>query len=225
MIFLVDVMQMEDMPGPNFVDLAISSDPNRAGLNMAHGGIGGDGYRIHISTELSRECDCGNEKMHKSLNDTLDRVVSEAPFAFAINRQFLLEALAGIPSGEHAGEIYFHYSARDKAIIITSPDMTRAAVLMPMRIEIVNSLQLPRIEETNKAKDGDFVTATVDLPEEHPTRQGILDGDLLHSESGEDYKVIKVHAIVETLYGSTLEFFNNYHASKASRPTPGEANV
>lgn len=63
------------------------------------------------------------------------------------------------------------------------------------------------------AKNGDFVTATVDLPEEHPTRQGILDGDLLHGESGTTYKVVKVHAVVEKLWGSTLEFYNNYHAA------------
>lgn len=64
------------------------------------------------------------------------------------------------------------------------------------------------------AKNGDFVTATVDLPEEHPTRQGILDDDLLHGESGKTYKVVKVHAVVEKLYGSTLEFYNNYHAAQ-----------
>lgn len=64
------------------------------------------------------------------------------------------------------------------------------------------------------AKNGDFVTATVDLPEEYPTRQGILDGELLHGESGATYKVVKVHAVVEKLWGSTLEYYNNYHAAQ-----------
>ena len=63
------------------------------------------------------------------------------------------------------------------------------------------------------AKDGDFVTATVDLPELHPIRQGILDGKLLHGESGETYKVVKVHAVVENLFGSTLKFVNKWRAA------------
>lgn len=63
-------------------------------------------------------------------------------------------------------------------------------------------------------KNGDFVTATVDLPEKYPVRQGILDGDLLHGESGATYRVVEVHAVVKKLSGSALEFYNNYHAMK-----------
>jgi hypothetical protein len=152
MIVLVDALQIDDMPGPRFVALAVSSDPDREGLNIAHGGIGSNGYKIHISTEQGSECHCGNEKIHESLNTGLDRAVSEAPFMFAISRQFLLEALAGIPGSEYAGEIYFYGSARDKPIIVASPDMKRAAVIMPMNIEIENPLKLPRIGEAIETK-------------------------------------------------------------------------
>lgn len=61
------------------------------------------------------------------------------------------------------------------------------------------------------AKIGDFVTATVDLTEPHPIRQGIYIGNnLILGESGSLYRVIEIHAIVESLLGSTLRFVQNW---------------
>lgn len=146
MLLLVETEQIDVLPGKKFVELAVSSDMNRGGLTGAHAGFGADGFRIHLATEEGNECYCLDEKTHNTMNEVLGKVTSESPFIFAINRQFLLEALAGIPAGEHAGEIYFHYSKKDQAVIITSSDMTRAAVIMPMNIEMLTPLKLPRIE-------------------------------------------------------------------------------
>lgn len=146
MLLLVETEQIEVLPGEKFVKLAVSSDTAREGLNQAHAGFGADGFRIHLAAEAGNECYCLDEKTHKTVNEVLEKVTSESPFIFAINRQFLLEALAGIPAGEHAGEIYFHYSSKDQAVIITSSDMKRAAVIMPMNIEMMTPLKLPRIE-------------------------------------------------------------------------------
>lgn len=62
-----------------------------------------------------------------------------------------------------------------------------------------------------KAKIGDFVTATVDLPEPHPIRQGVYcGGNVLLGETGTVYEIVKIHAVVTNLFGSTLEFINNW---------------
>lgn len=62
-----------------------------------------------------------------------------------------------------------------------------------------------------KAKIGDFVTATVDLPESHPTRQGIyIGGNRLLGETGTVYKVVEIRAVVTSLFGSTLSFVKNW---------------
>jgi hypothetical protein len=62
-----------------------------------------------------------------------------------------------------------------------------------------------------EAKIGDFVTATVDLREPHPTRQGIYLGKgFMLGETGTIYKVVEIHAIVTSLYGSTLKFVNKW---------------
>jgi hypothetical protein len=87
---------------------------------------------------------------------------------------------------------------------------------------VENPFKLEDIGGSNLVgKNGDFVTAMVYLPEEHPVRQGILDGDLLHGESGATYKIVKVYAVVEKLYGSTLEFYNNYHFALATNTCVG----
>jgi hypothetical protein len=62
-----------------------------------------------------------------------------------------------------------------------------------------------------KAKVGDFVTATVNLRGPHPTRQGIyIGGNGLLGETGTIYQVVKIHTIVTDLFGSTLEFVNEW---------------
>lgn len=67
-----------------------------------------------------------------------------------------------------------------------------------------------------KAEIGDFVTATVDIPEQHPTRQGIyVDENHILGESGTVYKLIEIHAVLTVLYGSTLEFVQNWRKDHA----------
>jgi hypothetical protein len=68
-----------------------------------------------------------------------------------------------------------------------------------------------------KANVGDFVTATVDLPEPHPTRQGIyIGGNRILGETGTVYKVVEIHAVVTSLWGSTLQFVKNWRKDRAS---------
>lgn len=68
-----------------------------------------------------------------------------------------------------------------------------------------------------KAKIGDFVTATVELPEPHPTRQGIYcGGNVLLGETGTVYKIVEIHAVVTSLWGSTLKFVQNWRKDHAS---------
>jgi hypothetical protein len=62
-------------------------------------------------------------------------------------------------------------------------------------------------------KDGDFVSAEVDLKEKHPAaRQGVLKGNLLYGESGDVYHVKKVVSVVpdRSLWGSTLRFVQRW---------------
>lgn len=151
MIRIVNVMEMDEVSGKAFVDMAKHSD--RDGMNVVHAGFASNGYRIHVATEEGFECGCGNAAIHKTINDALDRYTHEIPFAFAIDRQLLLEALAGIPGGDYANEIYFHVADRNKPIVIASPNMERSAVIMPITVEIEKSLYIPRITEGKLAED------------------------------------------------------------------------
>lgn len=152
MIIIVDAMQVDEMPSRRFVEMARSTDPDRHGLNVAHAGFASNGYRMHISTEEGHECSCGDEMLHNRLNESVERATSGANFSFAINRQLLLEALAGIPGDEYTGIIHFYFSAKDRPVVVTSPDMTRAAIIMPMTTE-EKPLELPRITEPPKAAE------------------------------------------------------------------------
>jgi hypothetical protein len=149
-ILLVEANPFEQMPANRFLAIAASSDPDRQGLTQPHGGIASNGYRLHICKDMNGECKCGDEKIHKTLNDAIDKVYAESKFVFAISKQMLLEALAGIPEGESAGEVYFYSAGLTKPVAIASKGCTRAALIMPISGMEDNPLIIPRIQEPIK---------------------------------------------------------------------------
>jgi hypothetical protein len=149
-IILIEANPFEEMPASRFLEIAQSSDPDRAGLNRAHGGVASNGFRMHICKDINGECDCGDEKIHKTMNEAIDKVYAESKFVFAISRPLLIEALAGIPEGEHAGEIYFYSAGLTKPVAIASKGCSRAALIMPIVGMEDNPLLIPRIREPIK---------------------------------------------------------------------------
>lgn len=134
-----------DIPADKWLALAASDDEDRRALTKAHAGVAANGYCVHVATSEGVECFCGNAEHHEKMNKLMEDFET-IPYAFSINRQFLLEALSGILD-EDNGMINFYFQAKDKPVAISETSGARAAVIMPMKNETPASLKLIRIKE------------------------------------------------------------------------------
>lgn len=113
-------------------------------LNMIHGNASSDNNRMHINLLESSECLCSREDTHEKFNKNIE-LAESAPFAFAVNRQFLVEALAGLNPED--GYLLIYNAGADHPIVITETDQHRVAIIMPIQPDSIShgSLKLGRV--------------------------------------------------------------------------------
>jgi hypothetical protein len=94
-----------------------------------HGDMASDGMRAHLHCH-GDACDCENEEAHTKLDGVI-AAAKESKFLFALNRQFLLEALAGM---DDDAVLFFGKGPKDPAVLC-DVDCVYAAIIMPMKHE------------------------------------------------------------------------------------------
>jgi len=121
----------------HWLELATSNHKKRPELHRVHECAASDRIRMHILNR-GNPCDCGNDKQHKSF----DRVIEgtkDTPFAFAINKKFLFDALNGInPDGNY---VLFFIKDAKSPIVIQDPDGNETAIIMPLNNENISKPQ------------------------------------------------------------------------------------
>lgn len=150
MITLVNVKQMDEFSVAEWLKLAASTDPDRKNLQVAHGMAAADGWRIHVAYDVEeKDCECGDLKTHKNLNKVIQDACN-APFVFSVNRQFLLDALAGMDDADedYSTErqmISFYVASPKSPIVIQGVHTKRTAVIMPMVAGIQGTPNIPKL--------------------------------------------------------------------------------
>jgi hypothetical protein len=128
--------------------LELATHNERKGLTETHACSAADGYRMHIENDKD-VCLCGNDKIHEGF-DRVIGMVKDAPFCFAVSRQYLIDALSGInPDGRVI--VFFAKPGSKSPVVIQDPDGERTAIIMPMSgIDGVEKPQnLPRVASEN----------------------------------------------------------------------------
>jgi hypothetical protein len=130
------------MKKDHWLELATSDHPERPGLHRVHECAASDGIRMHIDN-TGNPCDCGDDLRHKAFDRVIDGV-KDTPFAFAINKDFLFDALNGInPNGKY---VLFFIKDGKSPIVIQDPDGCETAIIMPVHDENVSKPQdLPHV--------------------------------------------------------------------------------
>jgi hypothetical protein len=130
------------MKTEHWLELATSDLEERPALHKVHECAAADGIRMHIDNR-GNPCECGDEKQHKSFDRVIEGV-KEIPFAFAINKNFLFDALNGInPEGSC---VLFFVKDATSPIVIQDPEGEQTAIIMPMHDEDVRKPQnLPQV--------------------------------------------------------------------------------
>jgi hypothetical protein len=110
--------------------LELATHTDRPNLMKPHGCAASDGTRMHIEN-ANGACQCGDDKQHKAFDNVIKKV-KDTPFAFAVNRQYLLDALSGINLD---GTVVLFFMTDSKSpIVIQDPDGEQTAIVMPMHI-------------------------------------------------------------------------------------------
>jgi hypothetical protein len=125
----------KEMLGDEWKSLAISNDESRDFIHQTHGEFAADGFRMHVVKDGST-CGCVFDEQMKTTFKTCKK---DALFSFAVNRQFLIDALAGIGSGSDG--VFFFSSGRNKPVVLSNDNGDRIAVIMPLGIERDPSLE------------------------------------------------------------------------------------
>lgn len=113
----------------DWLELATSEDPDRGNLGTPHGNIAADGIRMHINNSGS-PCQCDNTKQHQGFYHVIDGI-KDIPFAFSINKELLIDALAGMDTNQ----IFFYVAAPNKPVVIQDLLHNRTAIVMPMHFD------------------------------------------------------------------------------------------
>jgi hypothetical protein len=121
-------------------------------LTKVHGCAGADGYRMHIENngEPYNSCNCGNDKIHKGFDSVIE-MIKDAPFVFAINKKFLMDALSGMePDSDHHTLLFFTQPDSKSPIVIQDADAERTAIIMPLDSSNIPTRpqDLPRVAQT-----------------------------------------------------------------------------
>lgn len=131
--------------------LAVSRE--RPNLMNPHGCAAADGVRMHI-VNGEDACICGDEKRHESFDRVIEGA-SKSPFAFAINKHYLLDAIAGFDNTDML--LFFMEPGGKAPVVMQNIIATRTAIIMPMRagddVDKPENMpkvkrQLPRINRT-----------------------------------------------------------------------------
>jgi hypothetical protein len=130
------------MKKDHWLELATSDLPEKPALHRVHECAASDGVRMHIDN-TGNPCDCGEELQHKAFDRVIDGV-KDTPFAFAINKDFLFDALNGInPDGKY---VLFFVKDAKSPIVLQDPDGYETAIIMPVHDENVSKPQdLPQV--------------------------------------------------------------------------------
>jgi hypothetical protein len=99
-------------------------------LRKVHGNFAADGYRMHVVE--GKPCKCKNEQTHRTTEQKIIPMGEKSRFVFAINRQFLLDALAGIET-----KVVVFFGDEKSPVIIQGLgdegcDESRTALIMPV---------------------------------------------------------------------------------------------
>jgi hypothetical protein len=116
-----------ELPRDVWFKMAVSED--RDEIKKPHGKIAADGYRIHIDN-ITHDCECGDVDPHRKIEHVIDLTRKEISFSFAISKEFLLEALAGIEDDT----VLFFSGGPKKPVAIQDREGDRAAVIMPVDV-------------------------------------------------------------------------------------------
>jgi hypothetical protein len=130
-----------EMDGDKWLKLATSD--HREGLMTTHGKIASDGIRMHIDRQQEL-CECDEHATHEKFEGLMETVRKDMSFAVAVDRELLLEALAGID------DRYIALFIGDKRKPIVIQGITRQAILMPVDPDTVETeltvLDFPGVE-------------------------------------------------------------------------------
>ena len=113
----------------SWLELVVSANEDRKGLMKSHSCVAADGYRMHIENS-NGACRCGDNKTHEGF-DRLIEMVKDTPFCFAINQEYLMDALSGINSYRHQ-VLFFIKPGGTSPIVIQDDEGSRTAIIMPM---------------------------------------------------------------------------------------------
>jgi hypothetical protein len=143
----------------HWLELATTDLEERPALHRVHECVSADGMRMHIDNR-GNPCECGDEKQHKAFDRVIDGV-KETPFAFAINKNFLFDALNGInPDGKY---VLFFIKDAKSPIVIQDPDGFQTAIIMPVDDD-----------NTHKPQNLPHVTPEPVKPVEKPSRYSLF---------------------------------------------------
>lgn len=117
---------MNKLTDKEWLELARRKKDKHAGLHRIHGNFSADGYRMHVVE--GKSCKCKNEQVHKNTAQKIIPMGEKSRFVFAINRKFLLDALAGIET-----DIVVFFGDEKSPIIVQGlEDESRTALIMPV---------------------------------------------------------------------------------------------
>jgi hypothetical protein len=132
----------------DWLQLAMSETDGREYLKIRHGNMATDGVRIHAD-DYDNDCVCGNpQDIHGKINHIMELSEKDCNFAFWVDRQLLIDALAGMPDGT----IVIYHGKYNQPIVIEEHDGCRFAVLMPMAPYEGNLPTHPHLPRVNNPK-------------------------------------------------------------------------
>lgn len=143
-----------------WLELATSNDDARPSLHKPHGCAAADGIRMHIIND-EPPCQCGDDKQHESFDRVIDGI-TEIPFAFAINKKFLMDALQGInPNGNY---VLFFVKDAKFPIVLQDPDGFETAIIMPVDDRDTPTPQnLPRVAPVKVSNISRYALASAEV--------------------------------------------------------------
>jgi hypothetical protein len=114
-----------------WLGLAKRKGDNRANLGKIHGNFAADGYRMHVVE--GKPCKCKDKQTHRITEQKIIPSGEKSRFVFAVNRQFLLDALAGIEN-----DVVVIFGDEKSPVVIQGLgengfcDESRTALIMPV---------------------------------------------------------------------------------------------
>jgi hypothetical protein len=117
------------MPADDWLKLAVNTDKEQ--LATIHGDEASDGFRIHQATDRDSLFECWRSDWHEKIRKMLEQSKRDNTLHIAIDRQYLIEALAGINS-EDTDMIQIWINPANKIAPILVCNKMRNALIMPM---------------------------------------------------------------------------------------------